>query len=228
MNSEEKYTPHDVVEIVKRLQRYGIIPLIWGEMGAIAAYHSRLIPFRLVIIVTDSSWQESLRVVEKELRLEPSVGQDGFGHVYRMKPTDHCERHLRILKASEFGLKYNVWERAVVGKLLKGSILVPNPSDFLCIATRWIQAACRNKSEKLGWIIDECTYVFYQCWLCSKETMDWTRYKVEDSDVELAWVLCKLLPHDLYPLKSRLSFPSDFKRWKVQKRILLSTWVDMV
>ncbi len=158
MQSEKEtlLTPHHVADITESLARHGISALVWGEMGALVAYSSRLVPVRLFLIVRNQDLPLSQRILTEELHLKPRDGfsvaeraalalSDGYiryslaspRSLVKQTPGRISKSYLQLFQASDVGLDDLAWQTACRGTLAPNAptILVPDPAAFLQITT---------------------------------------------------------------------------------------------
>ena len=209
-------TPHDISSIVRVLNQDGISPLVWGEMGVLGAYRSRLVPMRLSLIIRNEAFDRACLVFSERLGLiraaQKCVGDRVTFPLHRpyvrfafgTNPADKA--NIQLFKASDVGLEDRAWEDARMAQLPRQRFLVPSPDDFLQIAAHLHRQLYRTRhlyeryevSGALAWV----QYLLSECF--AGERLERPELlKVTEANADIAWLICKRLPRSLACLEER-------------------------
>jgi hypothetical protein len=224
---ETTLTPHHVMEITEPLLQHHISALVWGEMGALTAYNSNLVPGRLFLIVQDRHFERALQILEFELRLER---RNGFSVAERAAlplskpyarfslapprsalPTpaipNLSKAYLQLFKASDVGLDHTAWATARIGKIVtgpgrSGTLLVPNPAAFLQITAHLYRHIFDNRARYKHYEVSGAfAWITYILRECSEPAPDMSL--VTNKNADIARLICQGLPPSMI----------DMERW---------------
>lgn len=218
------YRVHDVCILVDCLRRKGIAALVWGEMAALAAYHGRIIPSRLYLIIPDNCFNEAKDTFLHELGMEevtdfrisekPALPLSAPYLRLKLQPVLSTPAYMQLFKASDVGLDDGAWKRCRLGHYRGGLLLVPSPSDFLEICAflfrKFLLSFKFFETAQIESAIEYLQLFLYECFSC--ELFHPSSFlKVRQDLAPFSWWLCNGLTTGL---KFKLA---EFSRSNIRK-----------